>query len=500
MGVLFLCMILGLRAILTIVLWNHSGGFFLLTGDDASRTAMAYYWSQAPFFNLPGNPAWLPLGTWVHGMALKFLNDPLVTSSVVNSSFSIGSIVVIYRITETLFPEDPFPPVLAAAIVGFSPLLIWLGLSGLSEPIFHFCSLVGVLFWLLANRDKEPRLYVYSSIGFLAASMVRFEAWILVAVFGVFCLFDCTRSKNRLRILGSAAVAGGFIPVWLYWEWYTYGDVFRFLKFYDIHLGESGITQYVWLLWENSPTVVLLALAGIVMSLRHKKGTERYLLFITGFFLGFIMTTKAALTTNFPIRNLTSVFMLLIPYAGYGTYSAVVKLPLARMLIPMIMLAYMSVGAIQSFSYKFQARDELVKTAIWSRHVIKAGLLDEGGEILLEARHGGAEERDVVWDSLFLHAVNPGKIRYDRRAEWIWRDSDWVINESDNPSILDGTAGDVGRRLRGQNVRLVIAYSRPVRKVLDSIMMPIADWKEYWIYTWRDDEFIRKLPALRTGK
>jgi len=114
-----LCTIIGVRAILSIFLWNHSGGFFWLTGDDASRVEMAYYWSQAPFFNLPDNPLWLPLGIWVHGLALRFVDDPLVTSSIVNSAFSMASIMLIYKITQALFPGTAFSPPLAAAIFAF---------------------------------------------------------------------------------------------------------------------------------------------------------------------------------------------------------------------------------------------------------------------------------------------------------------------------------------------------------------------------------------------
>jgi len=111
--------IIGVRAILSIFLWNHSGGFFWLSGDDASRVEMAYYWSQAPFFNLPDNPLWLPLGIWVHGLALRFVDDPLVTSSIVNSAFSMASIMLIYKITQALFPGTAFSPPLAAAIFAF---------------------------------------------------------------------------------------------------------------------------------------------------------------------------------------------------------------------------------------------------------------------------------------------------------------------------------------------------------------------------------------------
>ena len=256
-----LCTIIGARAILSIFLWNHSGGFFLLTGDDASRMAMAYYWSQAPFFNSPGNPLWLPLGTWVHGLALRFVDDPLVTSSIVNSAFSMASIVLIYRITQTLFPGTGFAPPLAAAIFAFCPLLVWLGLSGLSEPIFHFFMLLGILFMLLADGHKQPRAYLYSAIGFLGASAIRYEAWILVAAFAFFCALDFKQSTRKLTILVSVAVASMFVPIWLHWQWGTYGDYLHFLRVFTTTSTELGIAPYVRLLWEIAPLRLVASLA-----------------------------------------------------------------------------------------------------------------------------------------------------------------------------------------------------------------------------------------------
>lgn len=116
----------------------------------------------------------------------------------------------------------------------------------------------------------------------------------------------------------------------------------------------------------------------------------------------------------------------------------------------------------------------MVRTAIWSRKIIRAGLFNEGHKILVEARRGGSNERDIVWDSLFLHAVNPGRIVYDRLGNWIHKDGEWVMNELENPSILDGTPGEVEKRLRLQKIRIVIAYSEPVLEVLEAFMKPVS--------------------------
>jgi Dolichyl-phosphate-mannose-protein mannosyltransferase len=484
-----LCTIIGLRAILSIFLWHRSGGFFWLTADDASRVAMAHYWSQAPFFNSPGNPLWLPLGIWVHGIALRFVDDPLVTSSIVNSMFSTASIVLIYKITQTLFPGAPFSSPLAAAVFAFCPLLVWLGLSGLSEPIFHFFMLLGILFMLLANRHKQPRAYLYAAVGFLGASAIRYEAWILVIAFALFCALDFMQSTHKLTILTSVAVASMFIPIWLYWQWFVYADYFHFLHVFTTTSTAFGVSPYVRLLWQIAPLDLLLALLGIVVSIRLRNNWQ-YLGFITFYYFFFVVAMRGIVAANYPIRNLTSVFILLIPYSAYGLHAIAMKLRVYKTVIYVAVLAYVVGGTVQSLGYSLQARDGVVRTAIWSRRIIHAGLLDEGRKILVEARRGGPNERDIVWDSLFLHAVSPGRIVYDRLGNWIHKDGEWVMNELQNPSILDGPSEEVEKRLRLQKIRIVIAYSKPVFGVLDAFMKPVNQWEEYRIYTWPDDELI----------
>jgi hypothetical protein len=51
---------------------------------------------------------------------------------------------------------------------------------------------------------------------------------------------------------------------------------------------------------------------------------------------------------------------------------------------------------------------------------------------------------------------------YDSLGNWIHKDGEWVMNEVENPSILDGPPGHVERTLRFQRIRIVIAYSDPV--------------------------------------
>jgi hypothetical protein len=55
----------------------------------------------------------------------------------------------------------------------------------------------------------------------------------------------------------------------------------------------------------------------------------------------FITTMRRVVAANYPIRNLTSVFILLIPYAAYGLHAIASKLRFYRTVVYLALLAYM---------------------------------------------------------------------------------------------------------------------------------------------------------------
>jgi hypothetical protein len=183
------------------------------------------------------------------------------------------------------------------------------------------------------------------------------------------------------------------------------------------------------------------------------------------------LISQGSIAANMPIRNLTSVFWLLVPFAAFAMSFILTRLPFSTGVTYLAIAALMIGGTVQSFGYRFQASDDIVKMAVWSRHSLQEVLSGDASKgIVVEARHGGSAEREVIWDSLFLHAVNPRFIIYDRRPNWNFKDGDWVLDEIGNPSVLSGPAGEVEQRLRSLHVRFVIAYSEPIRSVLGSIM------------------------------
>ncbi len=460
------------RAVLAVLLWNREGGFFWLSGDDASRIEFAHAWSRKAFFNDPSN-VWPPLGIWIHGLVLRVFEDPVAVSSTVNAIFSIATIPLVYGIARKLFPQKPYVPVIAAVISAYSPLIIWLGLSGLSEPIFHFFLLLGVFFWISAYRDDRPALNLAAAIGFLAASMCRLEAWIVVGLFCCVCVIVSARSEHRLVLLSSAALSSLFIPAWLWWHWRVFGDALAFVRVYKATSPTGGFDLYLRLLWSNSPVAVGLALPGIAAGVRSDQVVRRYVLLLGAFLLAF--TFMSTVAQNLPARNLTSVFWLLVPFSAYFVTLVSERLRVPRIGTVVVAVTWVVIGTAQAFDYHLQANDRIVDLIVWSRHTMQTEPFRTGrSKILVELRHGGPAEQDVIWDSLFIHAVNPHVVLYDRRPDWtVQNTAQWTLQQADNPSILNGSAEKVAEQLRLRRVQFVIAYSRPARDVLAAIMRPI---------------------------
>ena len=140
---------------------------------------------------------------------------------------------------------------------------------------------------------------------------------------------------------------------------------------------------------------MVLALVGIVVSFTCERLARRYLLFTSAFYLVFICASTIA--ENMPVRNLTSVFWLLVPFSAYAVAWIVGQFRFSTSITYAVMVLWIVIGTVQSFGYTFQAQDEVVRTAAWSRRIIRSeSFQDRPSKIVVEVRRGGAAERDVV--------------------------------------------------------------------------------------------------------
>lgn len=473
-----------LRAVLSLTLWIHAGGFFWLTAEDASRMNLAFLWSEHPFFNLPGNPSWLPLPTWIHGIALSLAPDPLSTSAAVSTAFSLAAMPLAFWITKILFSARTETAALAATLVGFTPWIVWLGLSGLSEPIFHALLLTGMLFWSLAIERRHGRWALGAALAFLASSMARYEGWIFALLLAAFCLLEAKRGRRPTWHMLCAALSCSFIPVWLLWQWSTFSNPFYFAENSARLARPAGVLPFLTLMPSLSPYLVGLGFLGVGAALwRHR--ARAYLIIVALFYTGLVVALRGTLPGNLPIRIFASVLILLVPFAAFAVQTVTDRLREPRLWTSLVLALALGVGTAQSFGYHFQARASLIRVATEGRALVDAA--DPGGKILVEARRGGAERQSVIWDSMFLHSIDPRRVVYDRKPSWILTQGVWVLDEKDNPSLLNAPPKELTARLRRRNVVVVISYSAKARAAMDAIMHRVATSDEYSIHVWKDE-------------
>jgi hypothetical protein len=171
-----------------------------MPGDAPARAVLAYAWSLHPCWM--GGGVWLPLGTYVSGLAdLIWLHPAWVTRllDVVLGTLCIPLYVLLVRQTFDMRTAWGSGLVLACL-----PLHVALSASSMTEMLFHSL-LLGALLLLCHRR-------LVGATGLLvAAEMTRYEAWAIAP----FCLLAVAAETREWRPVAVAAVVLALFP--LYW-------------------------------------------------------------------------------------------------------------------------------------------------------------------------------------------------------------------------------------------------------------------------------------------
>ena len=83
----------------------------------------------------------------------------------------------------------------SALLVTLFPWEIWFGLSGMAESLTHMFLSLGVLWFVRWNQTKRSIHLVFSSLGLLFATMLRYETWFYSLVYFALVLFLAYRYK-----------------------------------------------------------------------------------------------------------------------------------------------------------------------------------------------------------------------------------------------------------------------------------------------------------------
>jgi hypothetical protein len=331
----FLLLIIGLKLVVSLYLWRT--GYIEHDPDGFTRSVRAWQW-RSGLVKLEVD-AWLPLQFWLNGWLMNFFPDLLRVPRVVNTLCATFTTINLFFIGRLLFGR--WTGYLAGLLAAIFPWEIWFGLSGMSESLTHFFLSFGIVFFVywLQNEIASRWWLVLASVGFLGATMLRYEAWFYAAVYAVVVFFVTWRRQSffTLKLLLRTALALApafiFILIWMAASWLDprlnspLGFARLTSEINEKIYGEANINAnllsrflfypqiFLNLLW----TLSLPAIFGSVwLALKPLKSIRPYLALVWGEFALFILTTLpynniAPGSARYPVSNL----LLLLPVVAF---------------------------------------------------------------------------------------------------------------------------------------------------------------------------------------
>ena len=293
-------------------------------GDGPMHTIIACQWARHPRLSTYGG--WLPGFTYLAGLCLMLVPDPLLVPRLYNLALSTMTVAPFYLMVRKLYgsPEA----LLATVALVAMPLRIGLSASALTEPSFLFFVIAGLLCLTIAVERDSLRVtpLVIAVWLFILAEMTRYEMWPLIPLILGYFYF---RTRSIAWSVLVAAALAIFPMTWSFENYVHFGNFIHGISavirpaqgreslgavrtlgwlvfFVRIHLG--------WL-------IVVAAIAGLASELykviRGRSGGDRaaYVLLVA-IVWAMIIKMVLALAGGMVARNLLLGFALLLPFAA----------------------------------------------------------------------------------------------------------------------------------------------------------------------------------------
>ncbi|HUG13809.1 MAG TPA: hypothetical protein VMM78_02230 [Thermomicrobiales bacterium] len=198
--------------------------FLEYNADGYSRIIRGHEWLDAPRWEVG---VWLPLHTWLYGAGFALYHDLSVTPRVINALLTAATLVFLYVIGSTI--GGRVAGLVGASIGAMFPWVVWMGVSGMSEPLFHATLAGGGAAFTRWLYQPSDRLLMLAALGIALATMTRYEGWFYAAVFVPLALAVAwRRSELTARTLAIVSVAALFPLIWMQQHWQHYDDPFAF--------------------------------------------------------------------------------------------------------------------------------------------------------------------------------------------------------------------------------------------------------------------------------
>lgn len=258
-------------------------GLRWLTADDYSRTVISWDWLQDPRIY---SGVWLSLHFWMTGMFIWLFGDLTLGPVVMNTLFSIFTLIYLYLVIEKIFSKQV--AVICCLLYAVFPFQVWLSTSAMPESPFFFFITAGFYYFVLwygncITGSQKAVYYLLAAVICLnIANLLRYEGWFFT---GAFIIQIAFLSWKRFRFTKQAFVysAVSFLSVlsigwWLYLNYVDYSDPFFFIKeTAKIYAGLSSAgfvqrsVQYPFFIFYIAPLTTLLGLWKIFQVIRNKR-------------------------------------------------------------------------------------------------------------------------------------------------------------------------------------------------------------------------------------
>ncbi|RRR68847.1 MAG: hypothetical protein EI684_16950 [Candidatus Viridilinea halotolerans] len=320
--------------------WSvRAAGFEALSADDFGRVVVAAMWARNPQIIWHG--VWLPLHTYVVGGLLMLHGDMLWMPRLVNTLCGIASLGLIYALAWSLFGRSSVA-LLSVCLLLLNPAFVWLSLTTLTELQYATCVLAAMLgFALYMQRGTVRPLYL-GAIALALASAIRFEAWVLIALWAVaLAMQSVWRFRRGMAILAREQVAAlgvlvCFPTLWLWGNYWITGDALHFLvvntsfdrKFYGSERIYSAYTDTLYNLDPISSMLALIALPSMLAVYHRIAAVRIYAWLVIGSFLAYIGLRGGYVqpTGNY-IRYLAPFLFFAYPAVAWFVVAIIDQLP-----------------------------------------------------------------------------------------------------------------------------------------------------------------------------
>jgi 4-amino-4-deoxy-L-arabinose transferase-like glycosyltransferase len=323
-ALLFFAVLFSVKALETFLLYR--AGYLEFDGDGFTRSLRAWEWLQYPRFEVD---AWLPLQFWLNGLLMNFWPDLFWEPRVVNMLASLVTTGHAFLLGRWLFGRAC--GYATALLVGLFPWEIRFGFSGMAESLTYMFLMIGIAWFVRWLYNSRYTYLFYASLGFLGATMLRYEAWFYSLVFAGIVLFVAWRNiRLEWKLLLPLALTFSFAIIWALASWLQFGKPWAFVSITsEINSNLAGdqnraadflsrLLFYPRILFNLLPWLVLLGIAGSIWLFWRASPVRYYLTLVWGQFALFILSTLptnniAPGSARYPVSNL----LLLLPVVAW---------------------------------------------------------------------------------------------------------------------------------------------------------------------------------------